>query len=125
MYTLWSVLLLKCISIPHIRNHSATHFYLCVAKILQSPVYSIHVEQNFYFQVTPPESMTPRYYHSITATSLGPGLTEVLVFGGHREWGGNDLAETTILRFGEQLLVHAAIATILSDRHVHTRRGWS
>ncbi len=88
-------------------------------------LYSIHVEQNFYLQVTPPESMTPRYYHSITATSLGPGLTEVLVFGGHREWGGNDLAETTILRFGEQLLVHAAIATILSDRHVHTRRGWS
>ncbi len=57
--------------------------------------------------------MTPRYYHSITATSLGPGLTEVLVFGGRREWLGDAIAETTILRFGEQLLVHVAMATIV------------
>ncbi|XP_064386991.1 uncharacterized protein LOC135335428 isoform X2 [Halichondria panicea] len=57
------------------------------------------VDTGKWTEVTPPESMTPRYYHSITATSLGPGLTEVLVFEGHREWGGNDLAETTILRF--------------------------
>ena len=64
-------------------------------------------------QVTPPESMTPRYYHSITATSLGPGLTEVLVFGGQRKWMGDAIAETTILRFGEQLLVHVAMATIV------------
>ncbi len=55
--------------------------------------------------MTPPESMTPRYYHSISATSLGPGLTEVLVFGGLQK-GGYPIAETTILRFGEQLLVH-------------------
>ena len=64
-------------------------------------------------QVTPPESMTPRLYHSITATSLGPGLTEVLVFGGRRELWGDPIAETTILRFGEQLLVHVAMATIV------------
>ncbi len=57
--------------------------------------------------------MTPRYYHSITATSLGPGLTEVLVFGGCREVLGDAIAETTILRFGEQLLVHVAMATIV------------
>ncbi len=80
-------------------------------------VYAIHVQGEHYLgyyflclQVTPPESMTPRHCHSITATSLGPGLTEVLVFGG---WGkmqedniSNIIAETTILRFGEQLLVH-------------------
>ncbi len=47
--------------------------------------------------------MTPRLLHSITATSLGPGLTEVLVFGGSRELLGDPIAETTILRFGEQL----------------------
>ncbi len=70
-------------------------------------------------QVTPPESMTPRYWHSITATSLGPGLTEVLVFGGSRERLGRPIAETTILRFGEQLLVHVAMATMY-DRQVHT-----
>ncbi|XP_064393321.1 probable serine/threonine-protein kinase drkD [Halichondria panicea] len=50
-------------------------------------------------EVTPPESMTPRYYHSITATSLGPGLTEVLVFGGKRKMGEDVIAETTVLRF--------------------------
>ncbi len=64
-------------------------------------------------QVTPPESMTPRLYHSITATSLGPGLTEVLVVGGRREMFADAIAETTILRFGEQLLVHVAMATIV------------
>ncbi len=57
--------------------------------------------------------MTPRYYHSITATSLGPGLTEVLVFGGLQKVGVDVIAETTILRFGEQLLVHVAMATIV------------
>ncbi len=54
----------------------------------------------------------------MTATSLGPGLTEVLVFGGSVKWPllkGNTIAETTILKFGEQLLhvVHAAMATIV------------
>ncbi len=57
-------------------------------------------------QVTPPESVTPRWVHSITATSLGPGLTEVLVFGGILKNGSTVVAETTILRFGEQLLVY-------------------
>ncbi len=52
-------------------------------------------------QVTLPESMTPRFHHSVTATSMGPGLTEVLMFGGCR--AGDIIAETTILRFGEQL----------------------
>ncbi len=60
--------------------------------------------------MTPPESVTPRCVHSITATSLGPGLTEVLVFGGRLERLGDKIAETTILRFGEQLLVHVAMA---------------
>ncbi len=78
-------------------------------------LYRIHVTNTafisfiFCLQVTPPESVTPRYYHSITATSLGPGLTEVLVFG--RWSNGSIVAETTILRFGEQLLVHVAMAT--------------
>ncbi len=62
----------------------------------------------------PPESMTPRYWHSITATSLGPGVTEVLVFGGEQE-DDTTVAETTILRFGEQLLVHVAMATTVQQ----------
>ena len=43
------------------------------------------------------------YYQSITATSLGPGLTEVLLFGGRLEYWGDLVAETTILIFGERV----------------------
>ena len=61
-------------------------------------------------QVKPPESVKPRYWHSVTATWLGPGLTEVLMFGGCQEWPDNweneeeftPIADTTILRFGER-----------------------
>ncbi len=63
-----------------------------------------HHSQNLYFhstQVTPPESMKPRFGHSLTATSLGPGLTEVLLIGGHLTLLGDAITETTILRFGE------------------------
>ena len=86
-------------------------------RIHSTTVHSTFIYQSIIFilclQVTPPESMTPRYSHSITATSLGPGLTEVLVFGGKWEWWGDAIARTTILRFGEQLLVHVAMATIV------------
>ena len=54
--------------------------------------------------MTPPESMTTRHYHSITATSLGPGLTEVLVFGGEQTLGGSPIIETTLLRFGNEFV---------------------
>ena len=62
-----------------------------------------------HLQVTPPESVRGRCDHSITATSLGPGLTEVLMFGGEVEGLSGDLiAETIILRFGEGVdTVHA------------------
>ncbi len=62
-----------------------------------------HHSQALYFhtiQVAPPESMKPRHSHSLTTTSLGPGLTEVLLFGGQHKFGGDLIAETTILRFG-------------------------
>ncbi|XP_064393442.1 uncharacterized protein LOC135340942 isoform X2 [Halichondria panicea] len=59
----------------------------------------LDVDTGKWTEVTLPESMAPRHYHSITATSLGPGLTEVLVFGGRREMLGKEISETTILRF--------------------------
>ena len=63
------------------------------------PSMSVH---SSHLQVTPPESVRGRWGHSITATSLGPELTEVLMFGASLEWpGGDPIAETTILRFGE------------------------
>ncbi|XP_064393444.1 uncharacterized protein LOC135340943 isoform X2 [Halichondria panicea] len=58
----------------------------------------LNVDTGKWTEVTPPESMTPRHYHSITATSLGPGLTEVLVFGGLQK-NYTTVAKTTILRF--------------------------
>ena len=62
------------------------------------PSMSVH---SSHLQVTPPKSVRGRWGHSITATSLGPGLTEVLMFGGSLELGSDPIAETTILRFGE------------------------
>ncbi|XP_064393462.1 uncharacterized protein LOC135340956 [Halichondria panicea] len=62
-------------------------------------MWTLDVDTGKWTEMTPPRSMTPRYYHSITATSLGPGLTEVLVFGGRWKWLGDATAETTILRF--------------------------
>ena len=61
-----------------------------------------YISQDYFLflQVTPTESMEPRCYHSITATCLGPKLTEVLVFGGILE-NLKTVAETTILKFGE------------------------
>ncbi len=77
----------------------------------------MHISSNclpyiLYLQVTLPESMTPRFRHSITATSLGPGLTEVLMFGGNCKVQRDIIAETTILRFGEQLQL-VILATIV------------
>ena len=59
-------------------------------------------------QVTVP-NLQSRCYHSATAFSLSPGLTEVTLFGGFSEWPSNyksdadftPIANTTVLRFGE------------------------
>ena len=49
-------------------------------------------------QVTVP-TLKSRRFHSATAFSLSPGLTEVIIFGGYD--GYKYLANTTVLRFGE------------------------
>ena len=59
-------------------------------------------------QVTVP-SLQSRSDHSATAFSLGPGQTEITLFGGYSEWPSNLksfddftlIANTTVLRFGE------------------------
>ena len=55
----------------------------------------------------------PRWGHSLTAISLGPGLTEVIEFGGSSDplTGSNDtqpkIADTTLLQFSElQSIIH-------------------
>ena len=59
-------------------------------------------------QLTLPEGAQPREFHTATAFSLGPGRTQVTMFGGCPKWerGKSDdvqpkLAETTVLEFGE------------------------
>ena len=59
-------------------------------------------------QLTLPGDAQPRMYHTATALSLGPGRTQVTMFGGCRkwEWGKSEdtqqkLAKTTVLDFGE------------------------
>ena len=63
-------------------------------------------------QVTIP-SLQSRVFHSATAFSLSPGLTEVTIFGGCPNWPSNikfdadipHIANTTVLRFGESHLM--------------------
>ena len=68
-----------------------------------------------HLQVTPPESVKQRCYHSITASRLGPGLTKVLVFGGRHEWGLkiDAIAETATLEFGMSYCISVVCRGVL------------
>ena len=52
-------------------------------------------------------TLKARWGHSLTAISLGPGMAEVVEFGGSPEpWAGSDetdpkMADTTLLQFSE------------------------
>ena len=90
----------------HVHVHPAI---LCTSIHTTHSSMSVH---SSHLQVTPPESVRGRLSHSITATSLGPGLTEVLMFGGVL---GGPFAETTILRFGEGVLYCTRFAISIQD----------
>ena len=64
---------------------------------------------NDFSQVNNSFSVNLRCYHSITATSLGFGLTEVLVFGGREEYG-TPMAETIVLRFGKEVITYCIVS---------------
>ena len=60
-------------------------------------------------QLTLPGDAEPRMWHSVTALSLGPGWTQVTMFGGCPKCDGGKsidaqqkLAKTSVLEFGEQ-----------------------
>ena len=60
---------------------------------------------HMHVQVTVP-ALQGRFYHSSTAFSVSPGLTEVVLVGGCPEYHRTDadrpqIANTTVLRFGE------------------------
>ena len=52
-------------------------------------------------QVTLPQEMGPRLYHTATVFGSGPNFRMVVMFGGRREHFGDTLAETTLLHLGE------------------------
>ena len=52
-------------------------------------------------QVTLPQEVGPRYEHTATVFGSGSNFRMVVMFGGKREWGGNRIAETTLLHLGE------------------------
>ena len=70
---------------------------------------SISIQLHISRQLTLPEGTQSRMCHTATALSLGPGQTQVTMFGGCPKWesGKTDdtqqkLAKTTVLEFGEQ-----------------------
>ena len=75
-------------------------------------LYRYNISYN-HVQVT--GSQKSRWRHSLTATSLGPGLTEVIEFGGTSyPWTGSDdtqpkIADTTLLQFSE---LHSSCAAV-------------
>ena len=52
-------------------------------------------------QVTLPQEMGPRRYHTATVFGSGPNFRMVVMFGGKRELWGDPIADTTLLHVGE------------------------
>ena len=73
-------------------------------------------------------SLQSRFDHSAAAFSLSPGLTEVTIFGGCPEYPSNfksyadlpQVANTTVLRFGESPHVVCALETSVLRTPVFT-----
>ena len=70
-----------------------------------SQYYQLHISP----QLTLPGDAQPRMGHTATALSLGPGRTQVTMFGGCPKWESGKShttlqkqAKTTVLDFGEQ-----------------------
>ena len=68
----------------------------------------------FNIQLALPEGTQPRWGHTATAFNLSPGVVEVTMFGGSPKFvpGGGDqqqskIAETTVVRLGEQKINYA------------------
>ena len=52
-------------------------------------------------QVTLPQEMGPRLWHTATVFGSGHNFRMVVMFGGGREIAGGPMAETTLLHLGE------------------------
>ena len=78
---------------------------------------SISIQLRISHQLTLPEGTQSRMWHTATALSLGPGQTQVIMFGGCPKWerkksldAQQKQAKTTVLEFGEQnthIIIHS------------------
>ena len=87
-----------------------THPVCGASMYVTHPSMSAH---SSHLQVTPPESVKQRYWHSITASRLGPGLPKVLVFGGRHKRFGDVIAETATLEFGMSYCISVVCRGVL------------
>ena len=75
----------------------------------------------YILQLSLPDSVTERYYHSLSALQLSPHSVLLVIFGGCRELGLFDsvnLSHTVLIELSEhyQCIVHA-VQQLYSDRH--------
>lgn len=119
----YTTLMWACSARSYIHTHIALLSDCCVNShcrhlyILAVLSQSVHCV----LQITLPEDMSPRYGHSLTATSLTPELTDVTMFGGCTKWDpkpSSDIqrpltADTTKLTIGRRLntVNHAAASS--------------
>ena len=52
-------------------------------------------------QVTLPQEVGPRWYHTNTVFGFGHNFRMVVMFGGRKKFAGASIAETTLLHVGE------------------------
>ena len=64
---------------------------------------------SFYLQLSLPDSVTKRYFHSISALQLSPHSVLLVIFGGQRSLGSDKLSHTAVIELSEyyQCIVHA------------------
>lgn len=87
----------NCLSLQHADHFSSNSLFFNNCHFLPS------------LQLTLPGDAQPRLRHTITSLSLGPGWTEVIMFGGCPKWkwgklidAQQKLAQTTVMEFSEQ-----------------------
>ena len=62
-----------------------------------------------FLQLSLPDSVTERRYHSLSALQLSPHSVLLVIFGGQRSLGSDNLSHTALIELSEyyQCIVHA------------------
>ena len=90
-----------------------TGMVVCTSEVVYSVskiIYTVYIRKKVQlvhlFQIILPEDVSSRYCHSLTATSLAPGLVEVTVFGGATKW------EPHLFDFQQSVIADTAVLTL-------------